>query len=75
VPFRATIALLVGALLGLGGAACEIRDPCGKLAERDCAEHGESSLICKDARQRAASADPFLTEVCRRELEGGRTPR
>jgi hypothetical protein len=75
VTSRASIGLLLGALLGLAGSACDVRDPCRRLADRDCAKHGESSLICKDSRQRAASADPFLTEVCRRELDGPGTTR
>jgi hypothetical protein len=75
VASRGTIAVLFGALLGLAGSACDVRDPCRKLADRDCAKHGERSLICKDSRQRAASADPFLTEVCRRELDGPGTTR
>lgn len=55
-------------LLLLGTVACDPRKPCRRLAERDCARHGEDSPICRDARQLAASADPYLIEICRKEL-------
>ncbi|NMC71148.1 MAG: hypothetical protein GYA57_13920 [Myxococcales bacterium] len=63
-----TIAFLALLALLLGAAACGTRDPCRRLAERDCARHGENSPICRDARQLAASADPYLVEICRKEL-------
>ena len=53
-------------------AACESRDPCRKLADRDCALHGRNSQLCRDALRRADDADPFLVEVCRAELESGK---
>lgn len=56
------------AFLGPLAAGCDPRDPCRRLAERDCARHGENSPICRDARQLAASADPYLVEICRKEL-------
>jgi hypothetical protein len=64
---RPAFALL--ALLGTSVAAgCGERDPCRRLAERDCERHGEDSPICRDARRLAAAADPYLVEVCRKEL-------
>lgn len=63
---RATLALL--ALLAAAPAGCGEREPCRRLAERDCARHGEDSPICRDARRLAATADPYLVEVCRKEL-------
>ena len=63
----ATLAVL--ALLGTAATTgCGEREPCRKLAERDCARHGEDSPICRDARRLAATADPYLVEVCRKEL-------
>ena len=62
------ISLLFALLLTF--AACDSRDPCRRLADRDCARHGWSSRICRDALQRAEDADPFLIEVCRTELAG-----
>jgi len=63
----ATLGLLLALLVG--AAACSPRDPCRRLAERDCARHGQNSPICRDARQLAASADPYLVEICRKELD------
>ena len=54
-----------------GTAACDSRDPCRRLADRDCALHGRNSQLCRDALRRADDADPFLVEVCRAELESG----
>ncbi|MBI5500186.1 MAG: hypothetical protein HY907_08075 [Deltaproteobacteria bacterium] len=69
-----TFAVLLAAALA-AAAGCESRDPCRKLAERDCARNGWDSAICRDARRRAADADPFLIEVCRAELASGPRPR
>ena len=73
---RAVRILSVAAMLAaLGSAAlaggCRQRDACGVLAERDCARYGESSATCRDSRARAASADEFLANVCRRILDRG----
>jgi hypothetical protein len=70
VSSRGWKALLLACLFGCAAAACDARAPCRKLADRDCDRHGENSRICRDARQLAATADPYLTEVCRRVLEG-----
>ncbi|MBI5486126.1 MAG: hypothetical protein HY905_02205 [Deltaproteobacteria bacterium] len=69
-----TVAVLLLAVLA-AGTGCESRDPCRKLAERDCALNGWDSAICRDARRRAAEADPFLIEVCRAQLESGSRKR
>jgi hypothetical protein len=75
VPRRAPWTAVLGCLLGLAATGCDGRAPCRKLADRDCDRHGESSSICRDERERAATADPFLSEVCRKELEGNASPR
>jgi hypothetical protein len=62
-------ALIPVALAALAAAGCGTRDPCRKLADRDCARHGTDSAICRDAQRRAAYADPYLVEVCRAELQ------
>lgn len=62
-------ALAFLALLAALAAGCSEREPCRRLAERDCARHGENSPLCRDARRLADSADPYLVEVCRKELE------
>ncbi|MBN1774117.1 MAG: hypothetical protein JXB32_22855 [Deltaproteobacteria bacterium] len=68
-----TLAASLAALTLLAAApGCGEREPCRRLAERDCARHGENSTICRDARHLADTADPYLIEVCRKELEQGR---
>jgi hypothetical protein len=61
--------LALVALLGGTATGCGEREPCRRLAERDCERHGASSPICRDAPRLADSADPYLVEVCRKELE------
>jgi hypothetical protein len=68
-PGRLAAAL---AVLLLGSFACDTRNPCEKLADRDCDRWGPSSDACRESRERAARADPFLIEVCRREMEKGK---
>jgi hypothetical protein len=69
---RRSFRISVACLALLGASACRSRNPCRELADRDCARYGAASVQCREARDRAATEDEFLTEVCRRVLAGGR---